>query len=112
MSIAEHIPDSINDWFDLPAILRARLDNRQRASLAFMALKALDRDDALQTAEAALAGAGQPVVPLFNCMDAAAHWADMAMPEEIEAYCFASFNRMASRRQTAFLEYVQGRAAA
>jgi len=70
MSIAKQIPDHIkrvsrsvgyalwldnsDDWFGLPVILRARLDARQRAALAFMALKSLDNDDAVLTVEAAL----------------------------------------------------------
>ncbi|MBZ0129915.1 MAG: hypothetical protein K8F59_12435 [Rhodobacteraceae bacterium] len=129
MSIAKHIPDNIKrvsrsvgyalwlntsaDWFSLPVILRARLDARQRAALAFMALRSLDREDAVLTAEMALSGgAGQPITPLFNHMDEAAFWADMAEPEELEAYCLASFNAMPRGRQAAFLDFVQGRQAA
>lgn len=126
MSIAKHIPDNIklisrsigyvlwlddtDSWFGLPIILRARLVERQRMALAFMALKSLDRDDAVQTAEAALSeGAGQPIAPLFNHMDEAAFWVDMAAPDEVEAYCFASFNAMPAPRQAAFLGFVQRR---
>lgn len=126
MNIAKHIPDHIkrvsraigyaawldtsNDWLGLPVVLRARLDARQRAALAYAALKSLDREDAVLTAEMALAGgAGQPIAPLFNAMDEAAFWADMAEPEEMEAYCLASFNAMPRPRQAAFLDFVQGR---
>jgi hypothetical protein len=126
MSIAQHIPDNLkrvsrsigyaawldtsDDWHGLPVILRARLDARQRAALAFMALKSLDRVDAVQVAESALAeGAGQPIAPLFNAMDEAAFWADMAAPDELEAYCLASFNAMPAPRKAAFLDFVQGR---
>lgn len=100
-------------WWGLVPVLMARLTVEERAALAFMALKALDRDDATMTAEAALdQGAGQPQAPLFSHMDQAAFWADMADPEELEAYCLASFNAMPRVRQAAFLEYVQGRQAA
>ncbi|OAN86068.1 hypothetical protein [Sulfitobacter geojensis] len=126
MSIAKHIPahikrvcrclgyvlwlDDTASWFGLPIILRARLDERQRAALAYATLKSMDRDNALLTAETALSeGAGQPIAPLFNHMDEAAFWADMASPDEVEAYCFASFNAMPRPRQAAFLEFVQGR---
>ncbi len=70
MSLSKHIPDHIkrvsrsvgyalwldtsDDWLGLPVILRARLDERQRAALAFMALKSLDYETACQTAGAAL----------------------------------------------------------
>lgn len=129
MSIAQKIPDDIKRvsrslgyalwlddtdlWFGLPVIFQARLGTRQRATLAFMALKSLDHDDASLAAEKALAGgAGQPIAPLFNHMDEAAFWADMAVPDELDAYCLACFKRMAPRRQSAFLEFVQGRAVA
>lgn len=100
-------------WWGLVPVLMARLTVEERAALAFMALKSLDRDDATMTAEAALcAGAGQPQAPLFGFMDQAAFWADMADPEELEAYCLASFNAMPRGRQAAFLDHVQGRQAA
>ncbi len=69
MNISQHIPDNIKrvsrsvgytlwldtfeDWDGLSLILRARLTDRQRAALAFMALKALDYDQAVMTADAA-----------------------------------------------------------
>jgi len=129
MSIAQHIPDNIkrasrsigyaawlntsDAWYGLPAILRSRLDARQRVALAFTALKSLDRDDAAKTMQAVRSeGAGQPIAPLFNAMDEATFWADLATPEELDAYTFASFKRMSPARQAAFLNFVQGRAAA
>ncbi len=129
MNISQHIPDNIKrvsrsvgyallldtfeDWDGLSLILRARLSDRQRAALAFMALNSLDQDDATLTAETALSGgAGQPMAPLFNYMDQAVFWADMAEADELDAYCLASFNRMAPQRQAAFLGFIQGRAAA
>ena len=97
-------------WWGVVPILKARLTVKERAALAFMALKALDRDDAAKTAEAALCiGAGQPQSPLCDFMDQAAFWADLANPEELEAYCLASFNAMPRGRQAAFLDHVQGR---
>jgi hypothetical protein len=127
-AIAKNMPDRIkrvskmlgyclylgdqNGWWGLVTVLRARLTRVERVSIAFVALKSLDRDDALLTAEAALGGAGQPIAPLFNYMDEATFWADMAEPDELDAYCLASFKSMAPGRQAAFLEYVQGRRAA
>lgn len=100
-------------WWGLAPVLRARLTVRELMSLAFMALNALDRDAAAMTAEAALCGrAGEPQPPFFGFMDQAAFWADMAAPEELEAYCLASFNAMPRDRQAAFLDHVQARKAA
>lgn len=100
-------------WWALIPDLLVKLTPYQCASLAFLALKTLDADIAAQVAEAVLQrGAGQPIAPLFNHMDEAAFWADMAEPEELEAYCLASFKAMPDYRQSAFLDFVQGRQAA
>ena len=109
-------------WAGLPVILRARLDERERGALAYVALRAMDAENAAQVAGAFIAsgklchlntgGAGMPGAPLFSHMDQAAFWADLAAPAELDAYCLASFNRMAPARQAAFLNYIQRRAAA
>jgi hypothetical protein len=104
----EH-PDA---WQGLPVILRARLDERERGMMAYTSLRAMDADNAAAVAGAFLGGAGMPGAPLFNHMDEAAFWADMAEADELDAYCLASFNRMAPARQTAFLNFIQRRAAA
>lgn len=125
MTIAQNIPEHIrrvskslgfalwldgaDEWFGLSVILQARLAPRQRAALAYAALRSLDHDHASMTAQAFFGGgAGQPIAPLFNSMDEAVFWADMAAPAELDAYALASFNRMAKARQAAFLDYVGG----
>lgn len=125
-AISDHIPDHIkrvsrsigytlwlngeNQWLGLELVIQAHLDQQQRESLAYIALKSLSHDDAKSIAESVLnIGAGQPIAPLLNYMDEAWFWADMAIPEELDAYCLASFERMDPARQAAFLEYVQGR---
>ena len=109
--------DDLDAWLGFAVILRARLSATERAALAYVALKALPMQDANAVAGAALGNAmptaaGQPVAPLFNYMDEAAFWADMAEPDEREAYCLAGFKAMPFERQAAFLDFVQGRQAA
>lgn len=100
-------------WRGLVTVLRARLTVEERAALAYSALRALDHNDAATTAEAALcSGAGQPQAPLFDFVDQAAFWADMADPDELEAYCLAAFKAMPRGRQAAFLDHLQKRGAA
>lgn len=106
--------DDPDAWLGLVSILRARLSTTERAALAYVSLKALRPENAQLVAEAALgcampSAAGQPIAPLFNHMDEAAFWADMATPDEREAYCLASFKAMPYERQAAFLDFVQGR---
>ncbi len=107
--------DTRDSWWGLVPVLTARLTEPQRVSLAFMALKSCDPENAELTASAALgwgAGAGAPLPPFLSYTDEAAWWADIAAPAEIEAYCLATYNRMRPDRQSAFLDYVQGRMAA
>ena len=105
--------DDLDAWIALGTILRARLSTRERLALAYVALRALPTHHAQSAAEAAIrVGAGQPIAPLFNYMEEAAFWADMAAPDEREAYCLASFKAMPYERQEAFLGFVQGRLAA
>lgn len=109
--------DDLDAWLGLGCILRARLSTTERAALAYVALKALPPQQAQAVGDAALGNAmlstaGQPIAPLFNHMDEAAFWADIATPDEREAYCLASFKAMPYARQAAFLDFVQGRRAA
>ncbi len=101
---------SIPNVEEMIVILKSHLIDADRATLAFAALKSLDRNDAASTAQAALVnGAGPPIAPLFNHMDEAAFWADMAESEELEAYCFVAFMTMSPSRQRDFIQFVQGK---
>lgn len=100
-------------WHGLTIVLTARLTTKERAAMAWAVLRSLTPDQVVAVAEAVLPqGVGQPIAPLFNHMDEAAFWADMAEPEALEAYCLASFNAMPATRKAAFLKFVQGRVAA
>jgi hypothetical protein len=101
-------------WGMFTAIALLRLDDAERIGMTYAALQSLNPDHVEDTLEAALgrSGAGMPQAPLFNHMDQAVFWADMAEADELDAYCLASFNRMAPQRQSAFLGFVRRRAAA
>lgn len=78
-------------WWGLPVVMAARLTGEERAAIAFMALKSMERDKAVSTAEAALnSGAGMPIAPFVNYSDEAAFWAQYAPPEELYAYARAT----------------------
>ncbi len=109
--------DDVDAWLGLTTILRARLNTAERAALAYVSLKSLPQHKAQLVAGAALGSdstplAGHPIAPLLNHIDEAAFWADMATPDEHEAYCLASFKAMPYERQSTFLDFVQGRQAA
>ena len=94
--------DDLDAWLGVATVLEARLSLSERAALAYVALRAIPPHDAESVA----------VAPLLSCMDEAAFWADMATPDEREAYCLASFKAMPYERQCAFLDFVNGRQAA
>lgn len=99
-------------WFGLIPVIQGDLSEPERVKLAWVSLKSVDPDNAAKVVETFHQSAGMPIAPLINHMDEAAFWSDMASSEELEAYCLASFTKMPRGRQAAFLDYVQGRAAA
>lgn len=105
--------DTADTWHSLTVVLTARLSRVERVALAWSVLRSLTPDEIAATVESVLPDSTPaPMVPLYGYMDEAAFWADMAEPEALEAYCLASFDRMAPARQSAFLNHVMGRAAA
>ena len=97
-------------WHGLTVVLTARLTPQERGAMAWAVLRSLTPEQVVDVAQTVLPeGVGAPIAPLFNHMDEAAFWADMAEPEALEAYCLASFNAMPAPRKAAFLEFVQGR---
>lgn len=98
-------------WEATSAIWTARLTNEERAALSFAALKSLDPDQAAMVVEAVFPDGGVPIPPLLSSADEAAHWASWAEYPYIKACTLAGFNRLTAQDQSAFLNYVYGRAA-
>lgn len=93
------------------AIWAVRLTDHERAALSFVALKSLDQVQALLVVEAAFSESDTPLPPLLSSADEAAHWATRAEYVDIMSYTLAGFNRLTARDKSAFLDYVQRRAA-
>ena len=94
----------------LSDVIVMRLPPEERVGLAWATHKALEADEAEMLFDCT--GAGMPGLPMEDKMEEAAFWADMAEPEELRAYCLATFKRMSSEDQAEFLAYVQERKAA
>lgn len=94
-------------WLDATRFWSKRLTVTEAVGLVYSVLSGLDREVAMLVTQSVLGGAGQPQAPFFGFMDQAMFCADIAEPEELDAYCLASFNRMTRARQAAFLAYVQ-----
>lgn len=97
-------------WNDYSCSLVLNLSPTERVAMAWAVLRTLTADQVLCVVETFIPeSVGAPIAPLFNYMDEAAFWADMAEPKALEAYCLASYNAMSAARQAAFLKFVQGR---
>ncbi|ANB32953.1 hypothetical protein M2324_003063 [Rhodovulum sulfidophilum] len=92
------------DWFRLLAMVR--LTARERASLAYAALRSLEPEQAEMTAATVLRAAGAPMPPFLRGMEEARFWASHANRAELKAFALASFEAMAPRDQTAFLRHI------
>ena len=76
----------------LSDVIAMRLQREECIGIAWAANKALEADDADRLYDCT--GAGMPGLPMDDKIEEAAFWADMAEPEELRAYCLASFKRM------------------
>lgn len=94
-------------WLGFSTLIQAKLDVRERAALAYAALRSLDPDLAARVA-AAFNPAGPPLPVLFDPIEDAAWWVALATPEELRAYCLAAYLRMPRPDQRAFIEFAQG----
>lgn len=88
------------------------LNLEERALRALNALSDLEPWQAEKVAAKVLDAAGAPIPPFLGGMDEARFWASIAAPSEIECYAAACFEKLPAARQSAFLGFVQGRAAA
>jgi hypothetical protein len=88
--------------------------NLPPAMALVLAIVKCDRLDACEIMEQVLEelALDMPIPPFLGIMDQAAFWADMATQREAKAYALACYNRLTPDNQAAFLNYVQGRAAA
>jgi hypothetical protein len=100
-------------WVDGTRVLVKHLSPDERLSLAYCAMLALPKAgaEAVATATVPATGAGRPVAPFGSVLDEAAFWADLAEPDELDAYCLACFKAMSRDRKAAFLAYAQEKVA-
>ncbi|MBB05619.1 MAG: hypothetical protein CML03_08890 [Pseudooceanicola sp.] len=104
--------DTTDAWLGLPVVMEARLEPHQRAALAYAALRTLTPEQVAAVANTVLPNsAGMPIAPFIDPVDEAAFWADIADPDELDAYAVAIFNAMSSAKKRAFRDFA-GRAAA
>lgn len=99
-------------WEGAINVFEAHLTDHELAAAGYAFLKAQIPENAALTAEAVLGRPDTPLPPLMSEMDEATFWADIADPRYIKACVLAGYNRMPVQDQVAFIDYVNGRAAA
>ena len=102
-------------WLYLKTIMAGLLLPRERAALAFAAMRFLSEDNRLKVAINAIPEWAEFGSPLPTFLDVAVDgrwWAENASPKEIEAYLLACFNALQRHRQIEFGQYIQVRIAA
>ena len=102
-------------WLYLKTIMADLLLPRERAALAFAAMRSLSEDDRTKVAINAIpewAEFGSPLPTFLHIADGAKCWAANASPKEIEAYLLACFNAIQRHRQIEIGQYIQVRIAA
>ena len=99
-------------WLGAIRVFAARLTDHELAAAAYALLKAQDPENAALITDVVLGYRDTLLPPLLSEMDEATFWADIADPRYIKACVLAGYNRLPLQDQTAFIEYVQGRAAA
>lgn len=103
---------SYENCHGLSVVLTARLEPHERAALGWAVLRSMTPEQAMDVLNTALPNrAGQPIAAFYDPVDEAANWAEMADPDELDAYAVAVFNAMPRSRKRAFLDFA-GRAAA
>lgn len=99
------------DWKAAAQIFALRLTARERAALAWSALRSLDPDHAQLVAQAILGPTGMPLYCETDPMGMASMWSDWASAAERRAYALACYRRMSPQEQVAFVDIISGRAA-
>ena len=102
-------------WIYLRTILRGLLTPRERAALAFAAMRSLDANDRIKVAITSIPEwpeFGSPLPTFLHIADGAKCWAANVSPKEIAAYLLACFNAIQRHCQVEFGQYIQTRIAA
>ena len=97
-------------WHEAAFVLRVRLTMRERASLAFGTLRALEPEPRAMVFAAAHHGAvaGVSWPPLAKTLADARRWAHHAGRRERKAFALASYEALSPADRQAFLSYLQG----
>ncbi|MBL3553865.1 hypothetical protein [Rhodovulum sulfidophilum] len=97
---------SYDAWIGFSCLAKSLLTARERASLAYAALRSLEPEQAEMTAATVLRAAGAPMPPFLRGMEEARFWASLANRAELKAFALASFEAMAPQDQAAFFRHI------
>ena len=81
-------------WRETALVLRLRLNQQERACLAFAALKTCPEEIVPDLFNLSTPGAGGPLPALLSFQSDAAWWAGVASNAELEAYCVTCMDHL------------------
>ncbi|PTA98985.1 MULTISPECIES: hypothetical protein [unclassified Sulfitobacter] len=94
-------------WAGFTTVAQTRLTNKERAALAWAALRALDTPAQAETVAATLLTfADYPLPTFLNPMEDARWWASFASLKERKAYALAAYEALPMREQMAFRNHI------
>ncbi len=108
-ALAADAPDT---WQSFALVLTARLEVRERATIATMVCDTLPDDTLHEVMSAIGRGAGFPAVPFNDVLREADIWAAAASDAELRAYLLTAFHTLGLRDRREFLEHANRRATA
>ena len=100
-------------WLDFRTIVKTKLSEKERASLAYAALLSLDEETRELVCENAFEPSplnSEPMPPACELLDEAKWWAAKATREEKEVYIMSIYSHMSPERQAAFTAYIKAAA--
>lgn len=93
-------------WVSFRMVASARLNEGERAMLAYSALNTLNAEMATTVSRAVLGATDGPSPAFLGGMDDARFWASVASRSELKAYALACFEAMAPKDQAAFFHHI------
>lgn len=93
-------------WSDFSFVASVRLEESERAALAYAALRSLDASNAEIVAAGVMGASGTPLPSFLGGMDEARSWAAFASPHDLKTHALAAFEAMTAKDQAAFFRHI------
>ena len=102
--------DEVNGWLSLKSIMMARMSEKERASLAYTALRSLNEEQRESVARHAVDVdlIGPPMPPWSDLREDATWWTQRASLAEKETYLLTIYEHLPKKDKKEFAQYLAG----